>query len=128
MFNGNLVVGDCSVINTKCYIDTRGHIKIGNAVSISRGCSLITAGHDINSQYFDYQKRNIIIEDHSVLFSNVLIMPGVTISKGTVVLPGAVVTKTTDKFSVYGGVPAIKLSKRDSNCTYLVNYKFPNAL
>ena len=127
-FNGNLNIGKGTVINTQCYIDTRGYIKIGNSVSISRNCSLITAGHDINSQYFDYQRKNITIEDHAVLFSNVLVMPGVIISKGTVVLPGAVVTKNTESFTVYGGVPARKISNRNTDCKYILNYNFPNAL
>ena len=55
-------------------------------------------------------------------------MPGVIISKGTVVLPGAVVTKNTESFTVYGGVPARKVSNRNTDCKYILDYNFPNAL
>lgn len=41
---------------------------------------------------------------------NVMVSPGVTLARQTIVLPGAVVTKDTEPYCVYGGVPAKKLN------------------
>lgn len=39
-------------------------------------------------------------------------MPGCEIEDGTVIGAGAVVTHSTDKYGVYGGVPAHKIGTR----------------
>lgn len=41
---------------------------------------------------------------------NVMVSPGVTLGRQSIMLPGAVVTKDTEPYCVYGGVPAKKLN------------------
>jgi acetyltransferase-like isoleucine patch superfamily enzyme len=40
-------------------------------------------------------------------------MPGVRVAKGSVIGANAVVTKDTEPYGVYGGVPAKKISSRN---------------
>ena len=54
----------------------------------------------------------VIIEDDSDLGINSIILPGVTIKKGTQVGAGSVVTKTFPEYSVIAGVPAKLIRKR----------------
>jgi acetyltransferase-like isoleucine patch superfamily enzyme len=44
----------------------------------------------------------------------VIVLPGVVIAEGTVVAAGAVVTKSTEPFSIVGGVPAKQIGTRIS--------------
>ncbi|ELT5784431.1 hypothetical protein R6191_001668 [Campylobacter upsaliensis] len=56
-------------------------------------------------------KKNtkIIVEDDVWIGANVTIMPGVRLRRGCIIGAGAVLTKDTDEFGVYAGIPAIKI-------------------
>ncbi len=125
---GKFKMSSNSVINRNCLIDNRDDISIGKNVSISRDVSIFTMGHEINSPFFETKTEPVTIEDYSVIFSSSLIMPGVTISKGCVILPGSVVTKSTEQFYIYGGNPAQKLDVRSDNLKYKIEYQYPLAM
>jgi len=120
----SLKVGYGSVINKGCYIDNRDYIKIGSFVSIAHDCKIYTAGHEIDDDAFSFISKPVFICDYSVLFANVVIMPGVTISKGTVILPNAVVTKSTVENGVYGGNPAKLIRIRTCKCKYILEHHY----
>lgn len=54
----------------------------------------------------------VVIEDDVWVGYGVRIMSGVTIGKGSVIAAGSVVTKDVEPLSIYGGVPARKISDR----------------
>lgn len=58
--------------------------------------------------------QDIRIEDGAWIGSNATILNGVTIGEGTIVAAGAVVTKDTIPYGVYGGVPAKLIHMRFS--------------
>lgn len=121
---GKFAIGSNSVINPKCIIDNRGKVTIGNNVSIGHYSKIYTTGHDVNCSYFTGIKKPTIIKDHVVLFSSCIIQPGVTIEEGSVIYPGAVVTKDIPAFSLVGGNPAKVIGKRNSNLNYKIDYGF----
>jgi acetyltransferase-like isoleucine patch superfamily enzyme len=121
---GKLFVGDNVVINNDCLIDNRGEITIGNNVSVASSTKIYTTGHDIDGPYFEGKRKNVSIEDYCVIFSSCLIMPGVTLAIGTVVLPGSVVTKSTEPYSIVGGNPAIRINSRSNDLRYSLNHGY----
>lgn len=111
----NIVIGNNCQINELVRLD---NVTIGNNVMIARECILLgkmheTANIDIpmNEQGVKEVKRTII-EDDVWLGLRVIVMPGVHIRKGTIIAAGAVVTKDTEEYGVYGGVPAKLLKLR----------------
>lgn len=120
---GNLIVGRNTIINRDVVFDNRGKINIGSGVSISRGCEIHTAGHDILSPMFDYLVSEVNIGDSVVIFSNSSIMPGVTIGARSVVMSSSVVTKSVPENSLVGGNPArvIKELKREP----IIKFDYP---
>lgn len=124
----NFVMGDNSIVNRNCLFDNRDSIVIGDNVSISRNVSIFTAGHDINSPFFEMIKKPIFIGDHVVIFSKSIIMPGVKIGIGAVVQAGSVVVKNIEPFTIVGGNPAKVIGIRDSNLQYCLNYCYPLAM
>lgn len=120
----NLTIGNNTTINSGAYLDNRKKITIGSNVNISHNVKIYTLGHDVNSMFFEAVGKSVIIEDYVVIFPNVLIMPGVTIMKGAVIYPGSVVTKDVDEFTIVGGNPAAKVSKRNKNLKYALDYKY----
>ena len=108
----NISIGENTSINRRCYLDSRGGLKIGNNVSISPEVNLITAQHDMNSVDFKFITSKVEIKDFVWIGTRAIILPGVTLGKGCVVAAGAVVTKSFPDYSVIGGVPAKIISKR----------------
>jgi len=110
---GSLIIGNNSVINSGCYLDNRRGIIIGNNVVIAHDTKIYTLGHDVNDPSFKTKGGKVVIEDYVIIFSNVLIMPGVRIKKGAVILPGSVVTKDVEEMMITGGNPARPVKIRE---------------
>ena len=53
-----------------------------------------------------YDRSKVTIEEDSWIGGGSIILPGVCIVHGTVVAAGAVVTRSTEPFSIVAGVPA----------------------
>lgn len=120
-----LSVGINSVINRNCHLDCRGDIILGNNVSISPECSLITGSHNVNSPNFEYIEGHIVINDYVWIGSRAMILPNVELGEGVVVCAGAVVTKNVPPYTIVGGVPAREIGKRSNNLNYSCNYLIP---
>ena len=125
---GKLVIGNNSTVNFGCYLDNRRGIFIGDNVGIAHNTKIYTLGHDINDPEFKTKGAPVYIEDNSFIFSNSLIMPGVTIGEGAVVLAGSVVTKNVEPWTVVGGNPATKIRIRNKTISYKSSYKYWLAL
>jgi galactoside O-acetyltransferase len=114
---GELVIGDYCSINTNVQIGASGgKIIIGDNVMIAPNVVIRAANHGINREssmrFQPHTYGEIIIEDDVWIGSNAVITSGVVLAKGTVVGAGAVVTKSTEPYSIVGGVPARKISER----------------
>jgi acetyltransferase-like isoleucine patch superfamily enzyme len=120
-----LVIGDHTIVNNSCRFDNRRQIIVGNNVSVSYGVLILTLGHDMDSPDFAIQGGDVTVEDYAWLCARCMIMPNVRIGKGAVVLPGAVVTKDVEPFSVVGGVPAKFVRKRREDLNYQQIYWDP---
>ena len=59
-----------------------------------------------------YNSAPIIIKDDVWIGTNVTILPGVKISRGSVLGAGSVVTKNVPSFSIFAGVPAKQIGSR----------------
>lgn len=75
-------------------------------------CRLFTRNHasgdtrtPMRIQGFD-PPRGITIEDDVWLGARVMIMPGVTVGRGSILAAGAIVTKNVEPYTVVAGAPA----------------------
>ena len=126
---GKIYIGRNSVVNFGCYLDNRRGIYIGDNVGIAHNTRIYTLGHDIEDPYFKTKGAPVCIRDNAFIFSNSLIMPGVTIGEGAVVLAGSVVTKDVDPYTVVGGNPAkIVRSRANHDIRYTQKYNYLFAL
>lgn len=115
--SGKLIIGDNCSINTNVQLGASdGQIIIGNNVLIAPNVVIRAANHGIKKGMLINQQPNsygeIVIEDDVWIGSNVVITAGVTLAKGTVVAAGAVVTKSSEAYSIIAGVPAKKINER----------------
>ena len=93
-----LTMGEHSSIGPYGYIGCSGKITIGKNVMFGPKCSLFAENHvfsdtecSIKSQ--GVQRKGITVEDDCWIGSNVTILDGVTIGKGSVIGAGTLVTK-----------------------------------
>lgn len=70
-------------------------------------------GHDLNDPQFKTKGKPVTIGDNVFIFSNAMIMPGVTIGEGAIVLAGSVVVKDVLPWMIVGGNPAKPIRERN---------------
>jgi galactoside O-acetyltransferase len=114
---GYLKIGnDCS-FNSNVHLGAAtGKIIIGNQVMVGSNVVIRSANHgmkrDTAMRFQPHVYGEIIIEDDVWIGANSVITPNTTIAKGTIVGAGAVVTKSTEPYSIVGGTPAVKIGER----------------
>lgn len=115
-FNPNIEIGDNSTIGVNCEII--GKAKIGNNVLMGPEVILYAQNHKfkdkntpICNQGYD-EEKGVLIEDDIWIGRRVIILPGVTVKKGTVIGAGSIVTKTFPEYSVIAGNPAKIIGNR----------------
>ena len=86
-----LNIGNYTHINRGCILQAFGGITIGNSVSISHRCNIISGGHDVNSPTFEGDHQPIVIGDYVWIGVGATILKGVTIGKGAVVAAGYII-------------------------------------
>lgn len=116
-YGGSIIVGsDCS-INAYSVVYGDGGLVIGNGVRVAAHTVIVPSNHifsDPHEFIFNQgeSRIGITIEDDVWLGAGVKVLDGVSIKKGTVVGAGSVVTKSTEPFDIFVGVPAKKISSR----------------
>ena len=100
-----LTMGEHSSIGPYGYVGCSGKITIGKNVMFGPKCSLFAENHvfsnkDISIKSQGVQQKGITIEDDCWIGSNVTILDGVTIGKGSVIGAGTLVTKDIPAGSV----------------------------
>lgn len=112
----NVTIGEGSVLSPNIIVsdDYKPLLKIGKRTAIGGNSAIICDSNPNNSLLKDipYIKehlittKEVIIEDDVWMGYNVVILPGVTIGKGSIIGAGSVVTKDVPPGCVYAGVPA----------------------
>jgi UDP-3-O-[3-hydroxymyristoyl] glucosamine N-acyltransferase len=120
----SVTIGSQSVIGHLVLIEKE--TRIGQNTTIQSQCH-ITAGADIGDKVFfgpgakicndrqmvylreekcPFIRKGPVIKDGCRIGTGAIILPGVTLAKETLVGAGSVVTKDTEPFGIYIGVPA----------------------
>lgn len=111
-------IGKYTNIGHRCTLDGRGGITIGERVNISSEVMIWTWQHDHRLKNFGIVEKPVVIEDYCWISARAIILPGVTLGKGTVVAAGSIVTKDIPSYSIVGGIPAKIIGKRNSDLDY----------
>ena len=87
---------------------------------------ILTAAHAIDDPWFRVETRPVVIEDHVYIGARAMILPGVTLGRGSIVAAGAVVTRDVPPLGVVAGVPAKEIGTRSAAATeYVLDQPFP---
>lgn len=107
---------NCS-LNPYSVLYGSGVLTIGNGVRIAASSTIVAANHIFSDRNrFIYKqgldKQGINIEDDVWIASGVRVLDGVTIKRGCVIGANSVVTKNTEEYGIYVGVPAKLIKHR----------------
>ncbi|MFY9074604.1 acyltransferase [Malaciobacter mytili] len=130
-------IGKNVMIDYKTFFRYMSGIKIGNNVSINRGCEFFTsanlgtnidiknnvtfspnvkiygAGHDYKYLHLPDTSGDIVIKEYVWVGANSIILQGVTIGEYSIVSANSVVTKDIPPYSIVSGIPAKIIKRRD---------------
>lgn len=115
-------LGNHTVVNRSCLLDGRKGIRIGNNVSISEGTVIFSLEHDPQSDDFENRGGTVTIEDYTFIGAQALILPNITLGRGSVVAARAVVTRDVPPYTIVAGVPARHIGSRSNTINYTLNY------
>jgi maltose O-acetyltransferase len=92
-------------------------VTIGNNVGLGSKVSITSAGHSPDA---DIWKNSLIlkpvtIEDNVMIGTHAIILPGVTIKRGSSVAAGAVVTRDVPEDVIVAGIPAAIIRRVNRN-------------
>lgn len=122
----NIFVGNGCVIGPRATLwSTQARIFMGEKVIMGPNVTIITGDHRTDLPGFfladvtDADKlpendQDVKIETDVWIGANTTILKGVDIAQGCVIAAGAVVTKSTEPFGIYAGVPAKRIRDRFS--------------
>jgi len=110
-YGGSIRIGNKCSIHPYCVIYGHGGLIVGNGVRIATHTVIIPANHNFNRidkfiHEQDETRLGIVIEDDVWIGAGVKILDGVKVAQGCVIAAGAVVTKSTQPYGIYAGVPA----------------------
>lgn len=118
-YGRHTLVGNNVIININCTFVDCNKIEIGNNVLIASNVQIYTATHSVDPNerlvagwnegsgipYFRTYALPVKIEDNVWIGGGVIILPGVTIGKNSVIGAGSVVTRSIPENSVAVGNP-----------------------
>lgn len=116
-FDGTCVIGDHVWIGPQSYFDARS-LVIEDYVGWGPGAKVLGSSHtgfpiDIPIIQTDLEMKRVTIGAWADIGTNAVILPGVTIGKGSIVGAGSVVTRDVAPFSIVAGIPAVFLRWRE---------------
>lgn len=116
-FDGSCIIGNDVWIGPQSYFDAR-NIVLKDSVGWGPGAKVLGSTHTgipINVPIIntELEIKPVTIGAMADIGTNAVILPGVTIGKGSIVGAGAVVTKNVPPFAIVGGVPARFLRWRE---------------
>ena len=116
--NDTLFIGNQNWIGERTSLDSTGILSIGCNNTIGFACQIWSHVIRPPSTYLPYQnptpeidKKKItrIVHQCWLMGGNIQVSPGVTIDVGSIIYSNAVVSKDTEPFCTYAGVPAKKV-------------------
>jgi putative colanic acid biosynthesis acetyltransferase WcaF len=108
----NLVCADQVTAGDGVEIYNAGPVTLGSHAILSQDAYLCTATHDYDDPAFPLIAYAMQIGSYAWVCARASVAPGVNVGQGAVLGLGSVATRTLDAWTVYAGVPAVKIKER----------------
>jgi len=132
--SGELIIGNHVSIHSHCFIGSKYGISLGNFTTLAPGVKIFSSSDDYSGKFMTGptisdvftggEKGCVTIGQHVIIGAGSIILPGVTISDGVSVGSLSLVKKDLTKWTIFGGIPARKIKKRNQNLLKLAEKLF----
>jgi acetyltransferase-like isoleucine patch superfamily enzyme len=123
---GRIVIGKECFIGPDVLVQSYSgaDIVIGDNTMIAKGAMIFASNHDISCPAKGYGKEigsSVAIGNNVWIGAGAKILAGVSVGDFTIIAAGSVLTKKAESYSVYAGVPAVKIKEFDAFCSAWVS-------
>ena len=112
-FGQLLEVGDDVFLNRGAFLDTKGGVTIGDAVGITEWVAVFSHTHS-EADHAVRTYAPVVIEPYAKIYSDAIILPGVTVGTEAIVAARSLVTRDVEPGTMVAGVPAKPVRARAS--------------
>ena len=119
---GSLVIGDYVHIPNFCFLGAKNGISIGNFVTFAPGVKIFSASDDYDGGFLTGAATPremtggmhlpVAIQDHVLIGSGSIVLPGCTIGKGCSIGALSLVKSNLIPWGIYAGIPVKRLRDR----------------
>ncbi|NEP77054.1 MAG: putative colanic acid biosynthesis acetyltransferase [Okeania sp. SIO3B3] len=109
----NLACGSNIGIADEAIIYNPSPITLGDYVTVSQQAYLCGASHDVMDPDFPLIHAPITLHNHAWICARATVQMGVTVGEGAVLALGGVATKNLQPWTIYAGIPAKAVKKRE---------------
>jgi acetyltransferase-like isoleucine patch superfamily enzyme len=118
-FGEGLTIEDNVGISERCYIQVRGPVRICEGAILGPNVSIFSENHRFDDPTIDVRlqgvsRNGVTLGPGSWIGAGVTILDGVLIGKNSVVAAGAVVVGDVPDGAIFGGIPARRLNKGET--------------
>jgi acetyltransferase-like isoleucine patch superfamily enzyme len=110
-FGHNIELGDDVLISRGVFLDGKGGISIGNYAGLAENVVIFTHGHS-ESLHSVRTYGRVVLEDYAKVYSNAMILPGVTVGQEGIVGAKSLVGKDVPAGMLAVGNPAHVVRER----------------
>lgn len=134
---GRLRIGSYSHISAFNFINGMGDITLADFFTAAPYVRIFSSSDDYSGEYMANAtmpraaigtvSAPVVAGKHVLIGTGSTILQGVTLAEGTAVAAHALVTRSTDPFTLVGGVPARKLKDRSRHLLEVEQQFFPQS-
>jgi len=122
---GPLTIGCYTHIASGVFIGAKAGFEMKNFTNIAHGARIYTINDDysgehlmgptIPAEFLSLSPGAVLLEEHANIGAGAIVLPGVTLAEGSVLGALSLISRSTEPWTIYGGVPAkpIKERRRD---------------
>lgn len=114
----NLVCEDCCALADGAEIYNPSPVYLGSHCIVSQQAYICGATHDYNHPEFPMISFSMRLGAYSWICARASVSPGVNVGAGAVLGLGSVATRDLEPWTVYSGVPAVKVKARIEHQQY----------
>lgn len=107
----NLKIGKNCLIHA--HFKNREMVILEDSVELVQNVLVTTQSHNFESPFFESVYKPVLLKSFTWLGPNSIVLQGTTMETGSALAAGAVLTKNTSSWSLYGGIPAKILKTRE---------------
>lgn len=108
----NLSMGERACLGAGAVAYCLDAVHMGDGATLAQDAYLCTGTHDFNHPDTPLRTAAISVGAEAFIGLRAVVLPGVQIGPGCVIAAGAVVTRDTEPWGVYGGNPARRIGDR----------------